>query len=63
VGVLRVKWLTQVIAEAPLDTLTNAIGIRNSKSSYLAVAQVLFVGGFFLYCAAIAQLLMAQHTG
>jgi hypothetical protein len=59
-GVLRIKWLTQVAAEDALQTLINAIGIREQKSRYLAVAQILFVLGFGLYCAAIAQLLMAQ---
>jgi hypothetical protein len=61
VGVLRVKWLTQVAADEPLETLVNGIHIREQKSRYLAVSQVLFVTGFALYCAAIAQLLMASR--
>jgi hypothetical protein len=61
VGVLRVKWLTQVAADDPLDTLINAINIRQQKSRYLAASQALFVAGFALYCAAIAQLLMASR--
>lgn len=59
VGVLRIKWLTQVATDDALETLVNAIGIRQQKSRYLAASQILFVAGFALYCAAIAQLLMS----
>jgi hypothetical protein len=60
-GVLRIKWLTQVATDDALQTLVNAIEVRQQKAKYLAVSQILFVAGFALYCAAIAQLLMAQH--
>jgi hypothetical protein len=62
VGVLRLQWLTQIATDDPLSTLENAIGIREAKARYLAAALILFVIGFSLYCAAIAQLLMAQPT-
>lgn len=58
VGLLRIKWVTQVAADQPLETLVNAITIRQRNARYLGAAQVLFVLGFGLYCAAIAQLLM-----
>ncbi len=62
VGVLRLKWLTQVVTDDPQSTIENAIAVRNQKSRYLAVSQLLFVAGFLLYCTAIAQLLMAQQN-
>jgi hypothetical protein len=62
VGVLRLQWLTQIATDEPLSTLENAIHIREAKAKYLATALILFVIGFTLYCAAIAQLLMAQPT-
>jgi hypothetical protein len=43
-----------------METLVRAIEIRDRKSRFLGAALVLFVLGFSLYCAAIAQLLMAQ---
>jgi len=60
-GVLRLQWLTQIATDDPLETLVRAIEIRDRKSRFLGFAQVLFVIGFSLYCAAIAQLLMAQR--
>jgi hypothetical protein len=60
-GVLRIRWLTQVITDEPLESLVRAIEVREAKSRYLEVALVLFVAGFALYCAAIAQLLMSQR--
>lgn len=62
VGVLRLQWLSQIIADDLLATLENGIRIRNTKSRYLAAALILFVIGFGLYVAAIAQLLIAQKT-
>jgi len=61
VGVLGLTWMTQTLTDDPLATLANAIQIRERKTRYLAVAQLLFVGGFALYCTAIAQLLMAAR--
>ena len=57
-GVLRLRWLTQILDEDPLVTLTRALAIREQKGRYLSIAQALFVVGFGLYCFAIAQLLM-----
>ncbi|MFO0555772.1 MAG: hypothetical protein U0271_45770 [Polyangiaceae bacterium] len=56
-GVLRLRWLTESIEEDPLATLSAGIALRNTKSRFLAVAMVLFVVGFALYCLAVAQLL------
>lgn len=58
-GVLRLRWLTQILHEDPLVTLTRALAIREQKGRYLSLALALFVLGFGLYCFAIAQLLMA----
>lgn len=58
-GVLRLRWLTQTIAEDPLEMIADGLVMRNRKSRFLGVALVLFVAGFALYCAAVAQLLMS----
>lgn len=57
-GVLRVRWLTQVLADEPGETLLRAIHVRDAKSDSLARASWLFAAGFALYCVAIAQLLV-----
>ncbi|NUP05426.1 MAG: hypothetical protein HOW73_05125 [Polyangiaceae bacterium] len=58
-GVLRLKWLTQALTNDPLTTLRKGLAIRNKKTRSLSIALVLFVAGFTLYCAAVAQLLVA----
>lgn len=58
-GVLRLKWLTQTIAEDPLEMLRAAIAVRDRKSLFLKIALSLFVLGFTLYVVAVAQLLVA----
>lgn len=58
-GVLRLRWLTQVLDQDPQVTITRALAIREQKGRYLSLALALFVAGFGLYCFAIAQLLMA----
>ena len=57
-GVLKLRWLTQDIADDPLTTVTRALALRDAKSRSLGVAMILFGIGFACYCAAIAQLLM-----
>lgn len=57
-GVLRLKWLTQALRADVLETLRNAIEIRNRKSRFLRTALALFIAGFSLYVTAIAQLLL-----
>lgn len=56
-GVLRVRWLTQMLADDAEETLLRAIRVRDEKSDALARASWLFAAGFALYCVAIAQLL------
>lgn len=58
-GVLRLKWLTESLTDDPVELLRLAIVIRNRKSRFLSYALVFFVSGFSLYCAAVAQLLLA----
>jgi hypothetical protein len=58
-GVLRLKWLTEALADDIEATITRGIEIRNQKARYLAVALTLFVFGFGLYCLGVAQLLLA----
>jgi hypothetical protein len=58
-GVLRLKWLTEVLTDDPATTIVRGIGIRNQKSRFLAAALSLFIVGFSLYCLGVAQLLMA----
>jgi hypothetical protein len=60
-GVLRLRWLTQIIEADALKMLTHAIEIRDAKSRFLGAALSLFVVGFGLYCFAIAQLLLAAR--
>lgn len=57
-GVLRVTWLSQRIAQDPLETIANGMALRDRKASYLKVAMFLFLGGFALYVGAIANLLL-----
>jgi hypothetical protein len=57
-GVLGLRWLTQEIADDPLETLSRGLAIRDRKSRFLSIALELFVVGFALYCIAVAQLLM-----
>jgi hypothetical protein len=60
-GVLRLGWLTQLIDDDPLITITRALALRDAKSRRLVIAMTLFGVGFTCYCAAIAQLLL--HPG
>jgi ATP/ADP translocase len=60
-GALRLRWLSQLIADDPLETLTRALSLRNRKSRYIGVAAGLFVTGFAMYVLAIAQLLLAAR--
>jgi hypothetical protein len=58
-GVLRVRWLTQSLESDALLALRRGLEIRDQKSRSLALSLVVFVVGFSLYCAAVAQLLLA----
>jgi hypothetical protein len=58
-GVLRVRWLTQLLADDPLDTVLAGLALRDVKSRRLIAAMALFGVGFACYCAAIALLLMS----
>ena len=57
-GVLTLQWLTQSLAPDVITTLERGLAIRDRKSRFLALALVLFLIGFSLYCVAIAQLLL-----
>jgi hypothetical protein len=60
-GVLQVRWLSSTIADDPMETIQRALRIRDQKSRYLRLSLLLWVGGFSLYCVAVAQLLMATR--
>ena len=62
VGVLRLRWLTQELDADVRRTIERGLAIRDKKSRHLTFAIVLFVIGLGLYCAAIAQLLIATPT-
>ncbi len=62
-GVLRLRWLTQMLTGDILTTLERGIAIREKKSAYLKVSLALFVVGTSLYCLSIAQLLLASRPG
>jgi hypothetical protein len=56
IGVLRLRWLTQLVhGNDPLETLVRCLEPRELKTRRLAM--VLFVLGFALYCVAIAIML------
>lgn len=59
VGVLRLRWMTEVIGNSPEETIAKMLGHRDRKSRFLAVAMVLFVAGFTLYVVAIALMLLS----
>ena len=58
-GVMRLRWLNQVLGEDALENVVRGIAIRDGKSRFLGAALVLFTIGFALYVLAIAQLLLA----
>lgn len=62
-GALRLRWLTQELADDVEQTLRNMLAIRDQKSRYLSAALFIFVAGFSLYCVAIAQMLLAVGPG
>jgi hypothetical protein len=57
-GVLRLRWLTQLLADEPLVMITAGLALRDAKSRWLVAAMALFGAGFACYCASIALLLM-----
>ncbi len=60
-GVLRLRWLSQIVADDIDTTLARGLALRDQKSRWLATAMVLFGIGFASYCIAIAQLLLDPH--
>src|SRR5437868_2886032 len=60
-GVLRLRWLSQLIDDEPIVTLLRGLEVRDRKSRNLRTALMIFVSGFALYCLAIAQFLWAAH--
>jgi hypothetical protein len=58
-GVLRLRWLTQELADDLEQTLVRMLEVRDRKSKFLSVALLLFVLGFACYCVAIALMLVA----
>jgi len=62
-GVLRLRWLTQELADDMQDTLLRMLEIRDTKSRFLSAAPFLFIVGFSCYCIAIAQMLLNVPVG
>jgi hypothetical protein len=60
-GVLRLRWLSQIVGDDVHTTLEQGLALRDQKSRWLATAMVLFGVGFAAYCVAIAQLLLDPH--
>jgi hypothetical protein len=60
-GVLRLRWLTQALADDVATTVARGLALRDRKARWLSASMALFGAGFSLYVAAIAQLLM--HPG
>jgi hypothetical protein len=59
IGVLRLRWLSQEIDDEPVVTLLRGLEVRDRKAENLRRAIAMFVVGFALYAAAVAQLLLA----
>lgn len=57
-GVLRLRWLSQILGDDVATTLERGLALRDLKSRWLAAAMILFGLGFAAYCLAIAQLLL-----
>ncbi|MBZ0236090.1 MAG: hypothetical protein K8M05_27425, partial [Deltaproteobacteria bacterium] len=60
-GVLRLRWLSQILGDDAETTLARGLALRDQKARYLAVAMILFGIGFAAYCVAIAQLLLDPY--
>src|SRR5262249_30590254 len=56
IGVLRLRWLSQEIDDEPVVTLLRGLEVRDRKAENLRRSIALFVVGFALYAAAVAQL-------
>lgn len=57
-GVLRLRWLSQILGDDLPATVERGLALRDQKSRWLAAALTLFGIGFAAYCVAIAQLLL-----
>ncbi len=60
-GVLRLRWLSQILGADARTTLETGLALRDQKARYLAVSMILFGVGFAAYCVAIAQLLLDPY--
>jgi hypothetical protein len=60
-GVLRLRWLSQILGEDVHATVARGLALRDQKSRWLATSMTLFGIGFAAYCIAIAQLLLDPH--
>jgi hypothetical protein len=60
-GVLRLRWLSQILGDGVQTTLERGLALRDLKSRWLGAAMTLFGIGFAAYCVAIAQLLLDPH--
>lgn len=60
-GVLRLRWLSQILGDDVHVTLERGLALRDQKARWLAAAMTLFGIGFAFYCIAIAQLLLDPH--
>ena len=59
---MRLRWLSQEIDDEPVVTLLRGLEVRDRKAENLRRAIGLFVVGFTLYAAAVAQLLLATGS-
>lgn len=62
-GVLRLRWLSELIGDDALENIMRGIEIRRRKTRFLAIALLLFCAGFACYVGAIVQLLLAATPG
>ncbi|SRR5260221_4375083 len=60
-GVLGLRQLSQELDDEPVVTLLRGLELRDRRARNLRIAFLLWAPGFAVYCAAVAQLLMAAR--
>lgn len=62
VKVMRLRWVTVLLAEDRANALTNALKRRDAKTRAFAVGGSILFVGLTLYCISIALMLMAPEA-
>ena len=62
VRVMRVRWLTALLARDPENALREALANRERKTRAYAVGGLILFTGLALYCVAVAAMLLNPET-